>query len=238
MFPLKYNIHCPLSFTSRLSLGYNGEQSGRGASSGTDGWRWGGHGQVVRGMWRSNCRPLPALLHGAVLAHTVPQVFLLPCSVGRVQQHLLQQRRHDSLQERLHQVSQAVMESVSHYHCFYCFFVLFLLFFPTNRPKHKSLLNCQKKRRKAANCYATIFGNSYYKQSTSIVILESELFWIKILRIPTQDMHFNIWLSWKPTTGIMLGLLMLLMFGNSYWYFTEGEDAFQYTQTTSLLKDK
>lgn len=103
------DFHCPASavlspLPLALSLGCYGEQQGGGACSGSDGRRRGGRGEVVRRMRRSNRRPLPALLHGAVLAHTMPEVLLLPCSAGRVQQHLLQQRRHDPLQERLHQV--------------------------------------------------------------------------------------------------------------------------------------
>lgn len=88
-----------------LSLGCYGEQQGGGACSGCDGWRRRRSGQVMCRMRRSNRRPLPALLHGTVLAHAVPQVLLLPRSARRVQQHLLQQRRHDPLQERLHKVS-------------------------------------------------------------------------------------------------------------------------------------
>uniref|UniRef100_A0AAQ4S3C5 LIM zinc-binding domain-containing protein n=1 Tax=Gasterosteus aculeatus aculeatus TaxID=481459 RepID=A0AAQ4S3C5_GASAC len=55
----------------------------------------------VRGQDR---RPLPALLHGALLAHALPQVLLLPSPVGGHWHHLLQQRGHDSVSERLHQV--------------------------------------------------------------------------------------------------------------------------------------
>ena len=49
-------------------------------------------------------RPLPALLHGEVLAHMLPQVLLLPGPAGRDWDHLLQQGWHDPLQKRLHQV--------------------------------------------------------------------------------------------------------------------------------------
>lgn len=91
------------SHTSSLfPSGGDGEQQGGGTRGGSDGRRDGGPG--VRGMRGSDRGPLPALLHGAVLAHALPQVLLLPRSAGRVQQHLLQQRRHDPLQERLHQV--------------------------------------------------------------------------------------------------------------------------------------
>lgn len=58
--------------------GCYGEQQGGGAHSGSD-ERWrGDSGQVVCRMWRSNRRPLPALLNGAVLAYAMPQVLLLP----------------------------------------------------------------------------------------------------------------------------------------------------------------
>lgn len=103
-----------LSWALVLSLGCYGEQQGGGACSGSDG-RWQrGRGQVMCGMRRSNRRPLSAVLHGAVLAHAMPQVLVLPRSARRVQQHLLQQRRHDPLQEWLHQVS-PVFKSVRIY---------------------------------------------------------------------------------------------------------------------------
>lgn len=92
-FPLKL-------FTS----GCYGEQQGGGSCRGGDGRRRRRGGQVVRRVRRSDRRPLPALLHGALLAHTLPQVLVLPRAAGRIQQHLLQQRGHDPLQERLHQV--------------------------------------------------------------------------------------------------------------------------------------
>lgn len=60
--------------------------------------------QVVRGMRGEDRRPLPALLHGALLAHPLPQVLLLPSPAGGHWHHLLQQRGHDSVSERLHQV--------------------------------------------------------------------------------------------------------------------------------------
>lgn len=103
-FHIMYLFVCVFFFTAyylllALFLGCYGEQQGGGACSGSDGWRRRRGGQVMCRMWRSNRRPLPALLHGTVLAHAVPQVLLLPCSARRVQQHLLQQRRHDPLQE-------------------------------------------------------------------------------------------------------------------------------------------
>lgn len=87
-----------------FSSGCDGEQQGGGSCRGGDGRRRRRGGQVVRRLRRSYRRPLPALLHGALLAHALPQVLMLPRTAGRVQQHLLQQRRHDPLQERLHQV--------------------------------------------------------------------------------------------------------------------------------------
>lgn len=60
--------------------------------------------QVLCRMWGEDCRPLSALLHGALLAYALPQVLLLPSPAGGHRYHLLQQRGHDSLSERLHQV--------------------------------------------------------------------------------------------------------------------------------------
>lgn len=93
------HVNCWSSLFSLLamSLGHYGEQQGGGAHSGSDGQRRDTSGQVVRRMRRSNLRPLLAVLHGALLAHALPQVLLLPSSAGRVQQHLLQQRRDDPL---------------------------------------------------------------------------------------------------------------------------------------------
>lgn len=62
----------------------------------------------VRGLRRPHCRPLLALQHGALLAHALPEVLVLPGSAGRHRHHLLQQRRDDPVQERLHQVRTAV----------------------------------------------------------------------------------------------------------------------------------
>lgn len=60
--------------------------------------------QILRGLWGSYRWPLPALLHGSLLAHALPQVLMLSGSAGWYRHHLLQQRRHDPLQNRLHQV--------------------------------------------------------------------------------------------------------------------------------------
>lgn len=75
---------------------YHGEQPGPWPLAGA---------QVVCRMWREDRRPLPALLHGALLAHALPEVLLLPGPAGGPGPQLLQQRRHDPLSERLHQVS-------------------------------------------------------------------------------------------------------------------------------------
>lgn len=90
--------------TELFSSGRYGEQQGGGSCRGGDGRQRRRGGQVMRRVRRSDRRPLPALLHGALLAHALPQVLVLPRAAGRVQQHLLQQGRHDPLQERLHQV--------------------------------------------------------------------------------------------------------------------------------------
>lgn len=55
--------------------------------------------QVLCRMRGEDRRPLPALLHGALLAHSLPQVLLLPSPAGGHWHHLLQQRGHDSVSE-------------------------------------------------------------------------------------------------------------------------------------------
>uniref|UniRef100_A0A674MVV1 Si:dkey-90l8.3 n=1 Tax=Takifugu rubripes TaxID=31033 RepID=A0A674MVV1_TAKRU len=56
------------------------------------------------GLWRQDLGPLPALLHGALLARALPEVLLLPGPAGRPGPQLLQQGRHDPVSERLPQV--------------------------------------------------------------------------------------------------------------------------------------
>lgn len=60
--------------------------------------------QVVCRLWREDLGPLPALLHGALLARALPEVLVLPGPAGRPRPQLLQQGGHDPLPERLHQV--------------------------------------------------------------------------------------------------------------------------------------
>lgn len=167
MFPLKYNIHCPLSFTSRLVFRLQWWTVGSRCQQ----WHW---WVAVGGPWPSRAQDVEVELQTASCsspwsgtgthgASSVPAAMLSWASTAApatAKEAWFSARTTTSGKSGSN-------GKCSHYHCFYCFFVLFLLFFPTNRPKHKSLLNCQIKRRKAANCYETIFGNSYYKQSTS-----------------------------------------------------------------------
>lgn len=133
IFPVPPQLFVLFLLPFALTSGCYGEQQGGGTHSGSDGRRRGCSRQVVRRMRRSNCRPLPALLHGAILAHAMPQVLLLPRSARRVQQHLLQQRRHDPLQERLHQVSPRQRLLKSKVMSSLCFFS------PTNSPNHEDI---------------------------------------------------------------------------------------------------
>ncbi len=50
----------------------------------------GGGSALLCRLRRSDLGSLPALLHGSVLAHALPQVLMLPGSAGRDRQHLLQ----------------------------------------------------------------------------------------------------------------------------------------------------
>lgn len=74
---------CPECVLSTFGLlrGQHGEQPGsRGPAS----------AQVVRGMWREDFRALPAVFHGALLAHALPEVLVLPGPAGGHRPQLLQ----------------------------------------------------------------------------------------------------------------------------------------------------